>query len=116
MRLHQDYCNQFWAFKRDGERLDRSTEGKSDSRGQEHVSGETEGLGLFSQAKRKLRDGLTAAYSYLKHGYRDSGAKLCSGTWCKRGNSNKLQLVRVRQDSRRMNLMEGRKACKRSLE
>lgn len=60
------------------------------------MAGETEGLGLFSQAKRKLSDGLITAYSYLKHSYRDHRAKLCSSTWYKRGNSHKPQLGRVR--------------------
>lgn len=80
------------------------------------MAGETEGLGLFSQAKRKLRGGLITAYSYLKRSYRDGGAKLYSGTWFKRGNSHKLQLGKVGLDSRRMNLTEGSTACKRSLE
>lgn len=47
--------------KRWGGTEQRSTEGKSDSQGQEHMAGETEGLGLFSQAKRKLSDGLITA-------------------------------------------------------
>lgn len=99
-----------------GETGQRSTEDKSDSWGQEHMAGETEGLGLFSQAKRKLRDELITAYGYLKRSYRDGGAELCSGTWGKRGNSHKLQLGRLRLDSRRMNLTEGSTACKRSPE
>jgi len=75
-----------------GETGKRSTEGKSDSQVQEHVAGGTEGLGLFSQAKRRLRDGLITAYSSLKHSYRDDGAKLRSGTRCQRHNSHKLSL------------------------
>ena len=81
-------------FKKDRERLDRDIQ-KANQTARVR-STRQERLGLFSQAKRKLMDGLITAYSYLKHSYRDDGAKLCSGTWYKTGNSHKLQLRRVR--------------------
>lgn len=68
-----------------GETGQRPTECNPDSHSQEHVAGETEGLHLFSQAE-----------GWANHSYGDGGVKLCSGAGCKRGNSHKLQLGRVR--------------------
>jgi len=71
--------------------------------GMEHISYEDRlrELGLFSLRKRRLQDGLIAAFLYLKGSSRKEGDRLFSRVCRTRGNSFKHKQGRFRLDIRK---------------
>uniref|UniRef100_A0A7M4FNJ8 Solute carrier organic anion transporter family member 5A1 n=1 Tax=Crocodylus porosus TaxID=8502 RepID=A0A7M4FNJ8_CROPO len=109
VRPHLEYCAQFWAphYRKYVDKLECPVEGIKNGERHEFEESLRE-LGLFSIEKKRPRD-LIAAFSYLKGGLKEDGARLFSVVADARTRSNglKLQQGKFRLDSR-MNFLTRR--------